>query len=161
MVDAVNGEYRPAAICRRGHVQTSDITLTEFGPHCPNCGAEVLIQCPACQQRIRGRYYVPRVVGGGTDYRPPDFCDHCGAAFPWLSRQGRIFELQNRLDGEQLDPADELAVREQLEALVSPDLDEEEERQRWARVKKLAPRLWESSQPVIETLVQAAIRASI
>lgn len=154
------GEYRPAAICRRGHVQTEDITHGEFGPRCPQCGAEVLVQCPGCGKRIRGYYSTPGVIAM-FDYSPPDFCDLCGVAFPWLSRQGRIYELQNRLDDEKLDPADELAVREQLEALVSPDLDVAEQRERWGRVKKLAPRLWESSQPIIETLAEAAIRASL
>ncbi len=155
------GEYRPAAVCRRGHTQTRDMTYGEFGQRCSKCGAEVLVQCPACGKRIRGRYYVEGVIGGEPDYTPPDFCDHCGAAYPWLGRQGRIYELQNRLDEEDLDPADELIVREQLEALVSPELDEEEQRRRWERVKRLAPKLWESSQPLIETLVEATIRASL
>jgi hypothetical protein len=52
-------------------------------------------------------------------------------------------------------------AREQLEALLSADLDDDEQRRRWARVKKLAPQLWESSQPLINTLVSAAIQGKL
>jgi hypothetical protein len=103
---------------------------------------------------------VPGVIGS-SNYRPPDFCDNCGDAHPWVGRQGRIYELQNRLDSEQLDPADQLTVREQLEALLSADLDEDEQRRRWARVKKLAPQLWESSQPLINTLISTAVQGKL
>jgi hypothetical protein len=154
------GSYQPAAICRRGHVQTSDIQFGGYGERCTRCGAEVILKCDACGTRIRGDYYVPGAIGG-SGYKPPDFCDHCGAAHPWVSRQGRIYELQNRLDNEELDPADQLMAREQLEALLSSDLDDDEQRRRWSRVKKLAPQLWESSQPLINTLVSAAIQGKL
>ena len=104
---------------------------------------------------------VPGVITSGGGYKPPDFCDKCGAAHPWVTRHGRIYELQNRLEDEQLDPADELTVREQLEALQNADLDEEEQRRRWSRVKALAPQLWQSSQPLINTLVSAALQGKL
>jgi hypothetical protein len=149
--------YKPAAICRRGHVQAANVEWTPFGEKCPTCGAKVIAQCESCGHRIRGYYFVPGVVGGGDPYKPPDFCDKCGAPHPWVSRQGRIYELQNRLESEDLNPADELVVREALDALLSPDLEEEEERVRWARVKRLAPSLWETSQPLLVTLIKEAM----
>jgi hypothetical protein len=156
----VSSEYRSAAVCRRGHVASADLTASEYGPKCSQCGADVLIQCSACGRRIRGETVVAGAyhVGGET---PPDFCDNCGAAFPWIGRQALIYELQNRLEGQQLDPADALTVREQLDALLSPELDVAEQRERWGRVKKLAPVLWQTSQPLIETLATAAVRAAI
>jgi len=120
----------------------------------------VIIACETCGYRIRGDYFAPGVIAV-SHYKPPDFCDKCGAAHPWVSRQGRIYELQNRLEEEKLDPADELVVREQLEALAGQDLDEDEQRKKWARVKKLAPQLWESSQPLLNTLVSAAIQGKL
>jgi hypothetical protein len=39
--------------------------------------------------------------------------------------------------------------------------DVAEQRERWGRVKKLAPALWQTSQPFIETLAKAAVRAAI
>jgi hypothetical protein len=100
-------------------------------------------------------------VVGFDEYEPPDFCDNCGAAHPWVGRQGRIYELQNRLEDEGLDRADELVVREQLDALVSEDLDDDEQRKRCGKVKQLAPKLWEQSQPLINTLVTAAIQGKL
>jgi hypothetical protein len=156
-------EYKPAAVCRRGHVQSRDLTVGEVGERCSKCGAKVLTGCPKCGKRIRGRYEVPGVVSLGGKYTPPNFCDSCGHPFPWLDRQGRIFELENLLDDEDLDEATELAVREQLRALASPDLDETEERQRWERVKRNAPGLWEKSgaRAILESVVSAAVKGSL
>jgi hypothetical protein len=47
---------------------------------------------------------------GTEEYAPPDFCIQCAKPFPWVSRQGRSYELMNLLDDEQLDPATELEV---------------------------------------------------
>jgi hypothetical protein len=38
--------------------------------------------------------------------------------------------------------------------------DVAEQRERWGRVKKFAPALWQTSQPFIETLATAAVRAA-
>lgn len=80
-----------------------------------------------------------------------------------MNRQGRIYELENLLDDEELDPADELAAREQLHALASEDLDDEEQARRWMRVKRHAPGLFErlGAQRIIETVAAAAIRQQL
>ena len=157
------GEYRQAAVCKRGHVETSDIQLRggAVSDRCAECGAKVLTGCPNCGTRIRGRYRSDVMIGGG--YEPPQFCDNCGAPFPWVDRQGRIYQLENMLDDEDLDPATELSVREQLEALRDPDLSEEEQRKRWERVRKGAPGLWEKSgaRSILESVVSAAIRSQL
>jgi hypothetical protein len=155
-------EYRPAAVCKRGHLITDDTTRHgAVGQRCTTCGAPVLTACPACGFRIRGDYYVEgvAVIGFGPS-DPPNFCDKCGSAFPWVDRQGRIYELQNRLDDEQLDPASELLAREQLDALLNADIDEEEAARRWKKVRELAPGLWEKSgaRAIIESLATAYIR---
>jgi hypothetical protein len=154
--------YKPAAVCRRGHVESINTeTRTEIAPRCAECGAEILTGCPSCGGRIRGHFSVPGVIGFGGSFEPPRFCDFCGAPFPWLDRQGRIYELENLLTRENLDPADELTVKEQLEALANPDLDEEEAKRRWQRVKRLAPGLWESGKPILDSVVSAAIKAQL
>lgn len=159
------GTYRPAAVCKRGHLITDDATRHgEVGARCTKCGAPVLKACPECGHRIRGDYYVEGVVVlGAKAAPPPNFCDKCGAAYPWVDRQGRIYELQNRLDDEDLDPASELLAREQLEALLNADIDDEEAVRRWKRIKELAPGLWEKSgaQSIIESLATAYVRAHI
>ena len=99
----------------------------------------------------------------GEEYRPPDFCEDCGEPFPWLSRQGRIYLLQNILDGAELDPAEKLRAAEQLEALSNPDLDQEEQAKRWARFKRAAPTVWaaDRAQSIITTVLDAGTRAMV
>jgi hypothetical protein len=153
--------YHTAAVCRRGHVESEVVEYAGAGEipnRCARCGAEVLTACPSCETRIRG-------AQGGVygAYSPPDFCDNCAAPFPWVSRQGRIYELMNLLDEEDLDPATELEVREQLEALTNPDIDEVEAERRWKRVREKAPAFWAKSgaQRILETVVTAAIKRQL
>jgi hypothetical protein len=152
----MNREYATAAICRRGHVQVSDLDMGGVSKRCPTCGQEILTKCPACGAPIRGRR-----IGSQLIYNRPDFCDECGAGFPWIGRAGLIYELQNRLADQGLDPADELIVSEQLDALIDGDLNDEGQINRWSRVKNLAPRLWETSEPILETLIAATIKSQL
>lgn len=155
------GSYRPAAVCRRGHVATSDVILMgPPSPRCPTCGASVLRKCGACGGRIRGDYHVEGAMGVSR-YNPPDFCDLCGEPHPWASRQARLYELENLLDEQDLDPADRLTVQEQLQALGAPDVSDEEQQERWLRIKKLAPGLLETGRRITETVISAAIRAQL
>jgi len=160
---SLNSYYLPAAICRRGHVVTTNANSALYTPRCATCGAETLTQCSNCGNKIRGHYVVPGVIGFGEDYSAPDFCADCGNPFPWASRPARIYELMNLLDQEQLDPAAELAAREQLEALANPDLPEDEQEGRWVRLRKVAPPLWEKSgaRQIITTLVLAEARVRL
>jgi hypothetical protein len=154
-------EYKQAAICKRGHVETSNIERHAINPRCGECGAPILTRCPACNFRIRGYHLIPGVIHG--TYTKPDFCDKCGAAFPWVGRAARIYELQNRLDEEELDPANELLVREQLEALANPDLEEAEQVKRWQRIKTAAPDflLRAATSPIVTSLVTAEAKKQL
>lgn len=155
--------FLPAAICRRGHVITTNARTARATPRCATCGADVLTACPRCDNMIRGGYIVPGFIGFAEEYERPDFCADCGNPFPWASRQARVWELMNLLDAEQLDPAAELAVREQLEALVNIEVDDPEQEGRWERVRRLAPTLWEKSgvQQIVTTLVLAEARTRL
>lgn len=155
------GEYRPAVICRRGHVYSDDATRSPAAQRCSTCGARLEDACGNCGTMIRGEYFVPGVLALTSDYAPPEFCHSCGAPFPWASRQARIWELQNLLDEEDLDEADRLTVREQLEALQNPDLDEEEQVQRWNKVTMLAPGIMQSGRRIIESVASAAVKSQL
>jgi len=151
--------YRPAAICKRGHVISGAITPSaEIQSHCHRCGASVLTACENCGHRLRGR---AQNVGGNL--KVPEFCDSCGAPHPWLSREGRIYLLENLLDEEGLDPATELEVREQLKALMDSSLSTEDQQRRWEKVKRLAPGFWDKSgaRTILETVVSAGIKAAL
>jgi hypothetical protein len=152
-----------ANICRRGHVISVQAPADTKG-FCADCGADVLGRCPSCGQPILG---VPAEADAyGTldydgSYEPPRFCQKCGAAFPWLDRQGRIYELQNLLDREPVDEATRLTVREQLEALTDPGLTEEEQLKRWQRVRGLAPELFKTGRSIIEGLATAYMKKEL
>ena len=57
----------------------------------------------------------------------------------------------------------ELIVREQLEALLNADLDDEEAVRRWKKIKELAPGLWEKSgaRSIMESLATTYIRTHV
>jgi hypothetical protein len=107
---------------------------------CAQCGADVLVKCRQCGLRIRGRHFTPGRVAF-TEFQPPPFCDGCGSAHPWATRQDRIYELENLLDQEEIDDADALWVRERLAVLREPGLSETDEIKLWEGIKSKAPGL--------------------
>lgn len=156
--------YGGAAICRRGHVEKAYIRPGQdvggIPERCPTCGANVLVGCPHCRLRIRGDRFVPGVVAV-FDYSRPSFCDGCGSAFPWATREERIYELENLLDEQDIDDADRVVVSDNLRRLREEEaLSEKEERVLWERVKGAAGSALKSEHvaAVIEGLASAAIR---
>ena len=153
-------DYYAAAVCRRGHVAAEAIALEgQPPPRCSDCGAKVLTECDKCSARLRGVLNARHVTQ--LHYDPPDFCDHCGAPHPWASRTARLFELENILDEQDLSDADRLVVREQLQALRQPDVPEEEQQERWLRIKKLAPGIFNAGGRIVETVVSATIKSQL
>ncbi len=146
--ERVRSEDQPV-FCRRGH-------FIGVGPDapwfCDDCGAASVTACTSCEALLTVR---------GEPPRPPAFCGSCGAPFPWVDRQGRLYQLQNLLDRENLDSAAAIAVREELEALAAPGLSEDEQRERWERIRNLAPGLWKSGRTILEGVVGAAIKAQL
>jgi predicted RNA-binding Zn-ribbon protein involved in translation (DUF1610 family) len=98
-----SGNYRPAAICRRGHPVAVCTTVYPVSDRCPDCGAKVLTACEKCGGPIQGVYKAPGVMPIEHMYRPPAFCTSCGSPHPWASRDARIHELENILDEQGLD----------------------------------------------------------
>jgi hypothetical protein len=70
----------------------------------------------------------------------------------------------NQLDAEELDPADALRAREQLEALLISDPDDDVEQARlWGGLRLSAPGLWERSgaRSILESVVSPAIKSQL
>jgi hypothetical protein len=162
-----HGEFHEgAAICRRGHVETYFLKPMdldkEIPENCPTCGARVLTACPGCGLRIRGDYYIPGVAVI-SNYERPSFCDGCGSAFPWATREERIYELENLLDEEDIDEADRVVIQDQLQRLRNSQLSEREERQVWETIKRRAGKAITSGPVlrVVEGLVSAALRQQL
>jgi hypothetical protein len=158
--------YLPAAICKRGHVITTDTTRrADVEERCPECGARVLSGCPECGHRIRGYYHVPGTVAFGGKYEPPKFCDQCGAPFPWVGRKERIYELQNLLDDDEvLDEATKLWVREQLDTVLAADpTDEKEQRRLWQELNDHAGPFLQhpTTQRIVSTIITEGVKRAI
>jgi hypothetical protein len=156
--------YRSAAVCRRGHVVSANLENrqvrtrgADVPPFCTKCGAAVLTKCEKCGSEIPGH-----AIGVTTArWAPPRFCLECSTPFPWLDRAGRIYLLENMLDNEEVDEATRLEVREELQALAATDLPAEEQERRWAKVKSMAPGLWQSSQQILVSIVTAEAKTRL
>ena len=45
-------------------------------------------------------------------YNRPSFCDGCGIAYPWATREERIYELENLFDEAGIDEADRVVIHD-------------------------------------------------
>ncbi len=110
-----SAQYNSAAVCRRGHVQTAWLEHHGTDEKCGTCGAPVLVACPACG------WHIPSGRSGDwtfdeKNWKPPDFCTKCAAAWPWASDDAIIYEIENRLDQQpDLSEGDRRMLRRQLE----------------------------------------------
>lgn len=157
--------YAAAVVCKRGHVETKWVRpgdRKEIAARCPTCGADLLRGCPSCGIRIRGEREVPGVIGSSR-YSKPSFCDGCGAAMPWATRQERIFELENLLDQETIDEADRVVVSDNLARMRSANLNDKQESQLWIEIAKRSGDALKSPRVmnVVEGLASAALRAQL
>jgi hypothetical protein len=100
-------------------------------------------------------------VIGVFDEPIPSFCEFCGEPHPWADRKARVYQLENLLDAQGLDDATRLKVHAELVELRRADLPENEEAERWQRVKKLAPGLIPAGQRIVESVMTAAIKAQL
>lgn len=154
-----------AAVCKRGHVIDLESRPSTREPYCPECGERVVRECEACSSPIPGLPIDTADAWGRLDWSEwqlPRFRPSCGAAYPWLDRQGRIYELQNLLRHERVDEATALAIHEELDALTPADLPEKEQVRRWKRVKELAPPgMWERGANVIQDLATEYVKRKI
>jgi hypothetical protein len=158
--------WQAATVCRRGHVQAFSLQEEpepdDLGK-CPRCGADVLSRCRNCGLRIRGRKYRPQVISA-RGFSPPPFCDGCGAAHSWATREQRLYELQNILDQEGIDEVDRLWIDEQMDRLRADDgsITEKQEKDIWVGVKKRAPGLFGTAgKAVLSGVISAGVRAAL
>ena len=148
-----NDRYRSAAVCRRGHAASAALESVPLaGDFCSQCGSPVLRACTKCEARIRGSRY--GIAGG---YRPPDFCDRCGEAHPWASRQAMLYRLRDQLDSEALEDAERRKLEQLLEKLESPNVSAEDERRFVERLRSVAPRLMDEAKPVLRAVITQAV----
>lgn len=75
-------------ICLNGHMITDneDIDAITTG-FCPTCGEKLISKCPICKNYIPGETTSDDFVFVGFPSEPvPNYCAHCGNAYPWTKR---------------------------------------------------------------------------
>jgi len=170
--------FRTAGICTRGHVLSRVCEEADPGERCGICGAPVIRSCQACGTPIRGQreweqfaaqLYEDSQPLRDTDWTPydeeyvcPSFCHQCGEPYPWVGRQERIWEIENRAQADGLDPGTALALREQLSALAET-YDDEAQVRIWKRVGELVPGLLEKSgvRQIAESIMTAYVQKQL
>lgn len=142
--DGVQDSYGPAAVCRRGHVHSSDLRLSApgKGQQCQDCGAPILTACPACGARILGELFVAGVITVSS-WTPADFCDQCGGPMPWASWKARVWHVANVAAKNVASAKTQLQLDGIFEDLANGglDLDLAEETAVWRSVLDTAPAL--------------------
>jgi hypothetical protein len=88
--------------------------LVPSGSHCGDCCAALIDRCPTCSARILGADSLAGAAGLSA-WKPTYFCDQCGSTLPWIPPEGRIWELENLLDGDDLDEPARLQVKRLLD----------------------------------------------
>jgi hypothetical protein len=72
-----------------------------------------------------------------------------------------VGHLQNLLEFEELDEATQLTIIEDLAVLTAPveDVPDESRVSAAERIRRLAPKLWDTALPVVQSVATAAVKA--
>ena len=86
------GDYDVQQVCLNGHQITDRFFRSSEirKKYCNKCGAPTIHQCPKCGQVIPGEYIVEGVFNFGHETPVPEFCNNCGAPFPWIENKAEI-----------------------------------------------------------------------
>lgn len=151
-------DYHVAAVCRRGHVESSvaNRRAEPLPEHCLRCGAPILTACPACQRPIRGS--PANVVG--IPYHPADFCG-CGNPFPWASDEAIRWHIENQLEADDLPEAERRDLQRQLDVLVDRDAEPKRRAAAVMQFRSMAPKAYALAELALRTFITADIQAHI
>ncbi len=112
------GYYMNAAICKNGHVDTSDTSSGVSGKFCKICGAEIINKCPQCGVEIQGDYRTTGVVMLGFAYAPPSYCHNCGKPYPWTLARIEAAKMLIE-DMDELSDEEKQRMSESVDKIIS------------------------------------------
>ncbi|MEG0156862.1 MAG: DUF2321 domain-containing protein [Anaerovoracaceae bacterium] len=72
-----------AHVCENGHVEIDYKRVREH-QLCKACGGKLFDTCPHCGSLIKKWHYYGSVSKGPTVFTPPEQCEACGTAYPWV-----------------------------------------------------------------------------
>lgn len=98
-------EYHVAQICGNGHLVTAyaDDYQHYRENYCSMCGSKTIMQCPNCNQPIKGRLRDGYDFG---DFVIPKYCYNCGTPYPWtkdrIEATKELMQLELKLSDDDL-----------------------------------------------------------
>jgi len=98
-----------------------------------------------------------------TDFeeRGADFCVNCATPGPWVSREGRIEWLRDRVSEFHQDPAEIVKLQQILNKLVQMNPDDAKTLVGWNSLKESVPELWAVAKPILVTVIGPSVRAKL
>ena len=107
--------YDTKQVCLNGHHITDRFYDSPHRrqDHCDKRGAETIIECQNCGEEMEGDRLDGNVVVIGFGPSIPDYCDDCGAPFPWTQQPDKeelieITEAINEGESERIEFKEEL-----------------------------------------------------
>ena len=110
------GYYTNAAICKNGHVDTSDTSSGISGKFCKTCGAEIINKCPQCGAEIQGDYKAGIAIIN-LGYTPPSYCHNCGKPYPWTEANIEAAKMLIE-DMEELSEEEKRKMSESIDKII-------------------------------------------
>lgn len=78
-------------VCENGHTITGQYSITSQDQQkfCRKCGANTIIACPNCDEKIQGDRFERRRSRLELVESPdvPSYCPNCGKPFPWTQKR--------------------------------------------------------------------------
>jgi hypothetical protein len=161
--DEPTSYYDTAQVCLNGHV-TNDYyhkSPVHNVTHCPKCGEQTIVLCPACKTEIRGSYEVPGVIAVGGESQGPGFCHKCGKPYPWTEmRLQAAKDYADELD--ELNPEEKEQLKGSLDELIRQTPRTEVASLRFKKVvKKVGKESYEGMKHVLTDLVSETVKKAI
>lgn len=90
--------YDTALVCLNGHLICESVEEypNEIQKFCSKCGAETIMICPSCQEKLRG-YYNDAFIRYTT---VECYCFNCGKPYPWTVSKLESMQLLIQEDDE-------------------------------------------------------------
>jgi hypothetical protein len=107
-----NDDHWTAQVCLAGHVQNGGMHVIQTEKFCGDCGAELIHQCPSCNNNIKGAF---RAFADTID-SPPAFCQKCGKPYPWT--ETALKSVAQIIDDSDLTAAEKRETTNDLEIIV-------------------------------------------